>query len=270
MPTPWSRAARQAAMAPTLLPSNPAPATLSRFILAMCMAQVAVLTLMLLVSLSRLALLLLFKPTLSTPHQHQSHPSSAPYSIPTFVTSGPPPIYTPHAYGVPGFTTHGSPTHPPTIVSSGLDLVSVPNSRSDGAMVCQPRVLKHARGKDAVDVEKLVSIATQAPSSEYLMRYFTAANVHDPTTYSPKVAEYYTNQALAIDMLLDRCNDYNIMASLEMNQYFTSTLLFMVAPRSTCSPKVTWSLCLKSSNGNISASCTSLWLINCQIKWSPW
>jgi hypothetical protein len=106
------------------------------------------------------------------------------------------------------------------MVSSGLDIVAQPRSPSNGILARQPRVPKHKRGDTAVDIEKLVGYATASLPPDYSLHYFSMAGVLYPTQYSPKVAEYYTSFGMTIDALVDRCIDYDLLAPIEMYEYF--------------------------------------------------
>jgi hypothetical protein len=106
------------------------------------------------------------------------------------------------------------------MVSPALDLISGPRSPSNGLLTRKPRVPKSERCKDADNVEKLISIATTAPPSEYSLRYITAAGIIDPRQYSPKLADYYTTHGLTLDHIMDRFIDFDMLASVEMYENF--------------------------------------------------
>jgi hypothetical protein len=79
--------------------------------------------------------------------------AAAPYPI----QQSPPTIYAPNTFGTPGFQPVCSPVPAPTMVSSGLDIMSQPRLPSHGFHSCpRPRVPKHNRGNTTVDIEKLV------------------------------------------------------------------------------------------------------------------
>lgn len=139
---------------------------------------------------------------------------------PDFVPQGPSALFTPNPYGSPGFQAACAPSPAPTMVSPALDLVSSPRFPMNGRLTRSPQVSKHHRGDDAVDIEKLVNIATASLSSEYSLRYITDAGIIDPTEYSPKLADYFTNHSLTVDELMNRFIDFDMLASVEMYEHF--------------------------------------------------
>lgn len=142
--------------------------------------------------------------------------AAAPFSV----QQAPPTIYAPNNFGTPGFHPVCSPVPAPTMVSSGLDIVSQPRSPSNGLLARQPRVPKHKRGDTAVDIEKLIGYATASLPSDYSLRYFSTTGVLDPKQYSPKIAEYYTSFGMTVDALIERCIDYDLLAPIEMYECF--------------------------------------------------
>lgn len=235
MPTPWSRAAQQAALIqhaahpPGHSAYQPGPVQSVAF-----QPGAAQDTSSFGPAAARFALLVDSQATSQscfTPHQPHGRPSSyLSYPGSNTVPAGPPSIFMPNPYVAPGFTAVGSPTNAPTIVSSGLDLVSGTGSRSNGVMVRQPRVSKHAHGKDAVDVKKLMNIATQAPSSEFLMRYFTSANVHDPI---PPIPPRLPNIITPITPWPWTCSWTAAMTTIQW-PLLRCTNLLILTPRSSC------------------------------------
>lgn len=153
-----------------------------------------------------------------TPWSHAARAAATPQA--TFSSHCPSTVYTPHPFGLPGFQAVCAPSPAPTMISPGLDIVTSPRSPLNGMLTRQARVSKHERGTDAVDVEKLINIATAALPSEYALRYISSSGIADPTEYSPKIADYYTNYSLTIDAIMDRLIEFDMLATVEMYEHF--------------------------------------------------
>jgi hypothetical protein len=89
--------------------------------------------------------------------------------------------------------------------------------RSPRRHVC---ITKYNCGKDAVDSEKIHAIATASPPSELQSSLLPATDLLDPAAFNPSLAEYYTNHALALDHLTNKCIDYDMTGSVFMPESF--------------------------------------------------
>jgi hypothetical protein len=111
---------------------------------------------------------------------------------------------------------------------------------------CSPRrhvcITKYNCGKDAVDSEKIHAIATASPPSELQSSLLPATDLLDPAAFNPSIAEYYTNHALALDHLTNKCIDYDMTGSVFMPESFCFETREYGGPYTTLSVRVTFTL----------------------------
>lgn len=153
-------------------------------------------------------------------HSSSVQPALAQQSVTDFTAYRPAPFYASNTNGFPGFETFGAAPVPSPISSGGLDLLAVPRAvRGGTSMARHPRVSKHDRGSSAVDIEKIVNIATASLPSECSLRYISSAGILTPSEYSPKIAEYFTTMDLTLEALWNRFVDYDMLAPVEMYEF---------------------------------------------------
>lgn len=81
------------------------------------------------------------------PNSPSFQPAPSQQPVANFTVHRPPLIYAPNTNGLPGFETFGA--TPRWVALRGVT-----------SMTCLPQVSKHDRGTSAVDIEKIVNIAT--------------------------------------------------------------------------------------------------------------